>query len=87
MLRGAVTRGSGNVAPDATVEIHNAAGDVVDQVQVDAQGRFEFHVTPGSWGLRAWDPHGRRARSPAEVAEREVEVELRLEPEERRQAS
>jgi hypothetical protein len=60
-LFGRVTVG-GETANGAVVEIHNATDDVVDQVLVDDDGGYEYHLSPGKWRLRAWDPHGHRAQ-------------------------
>ena len=42
-LRGVVTV-EGRPVRDAVVELHNPAGDVLTQVQVDAEGRFVFYL-------------------------------------------
>ena len=44
----------------AVVEISNSQGDIVDQVQVDAAGRYTYHLSSGDWSLRVWDAHGHR---------------------------
>ena len=46
----------------AVVELHNAGGDIVDQVQIDESGRYRYHVSPGEWSLRAWDAMGHGAQ-------------------------
>jgi uncharacterized protein YfaS (alpha-2-macroglobulin family) len=61
-----------------TVELINSAGDIVDQVQVDDDGRFKLHVSPGTWKLSAYDPGGRRVEATTEVADEEAKVELVL---------
>ena len=58
-------------APGATVELHNSSGDVVTQIMVDDDGRFAFHVSQGSWSLKAWDAHGHRGSVPVTLAEGE----------------
>jgi hypothetical protein len=58
-LRGVVTV-EGRPVRDAVVELHNPAGDVLTQVQVDAEGHFVFYLAPGSWSLHSWDGHGHR---------------------------
>ncbi len=68
LLRGLVGR-QGRPVSDAVVELHNAGGDVLTQVQVDAEGRFVFHVTPGRWSLHAWDRRGHRGRADVTVDE------------------
>jgi hypothetical protein len=60
-LRGTVTRKTGEPARTATVELHNSSGDVLDQIVCDDEGRFAYHLVPGSWQLRVWDQHGGRA--------------------------
>ena len=58
-------------ASGATVELHNATGDVVTQVMVDDDGRYAFHVSEGSWSLNAWDAHGHRGSVPVALGEGE----------------
>ena len=58
----------GETAIDGVLELHNAAGDVVDQVVVDDSGRYRFHVSEGKWVLKLWDPNGRRGAAEALVA-------------------
>jgi hypothetical protein len=60
-LSGTVTLPGGEPATDAVVELHNSANDIVDQVQVDDAGAYTYHLAPGRWSLRVWDPHGHRA--------------------------
>ncbi len=59
-LSGNVTVHGGKPAKDATVELHNASGDVLDQVQVDDSGAYMYYLTGGTWELIVWDPHGHR---------------------------
>ncbi len=66
-LRGTVTRESGEPARTATVELHNSRGDVLDQIVCDDEGRFRYHLVPGSWHLRVWDPQGGRAELNVEL--------------------
>jgi hypothetical protein len=85
-LAGTVTLHGDAPARLASVEIHNAAGDIVDQTQVDTEGSFAFHLSPGEWSLRAWDNAGHRARERVRLsgeAERTVTLELRASEEER----
>jgi len=80
-LSGRVLIGNAEVALDAVVELHNSAGDIVDQVQVDSGGLYRFHLSEGSWSLRSWDPHGHRAEGRALVGpDEDVSLDLRLEP-------
>ena len=58
-------------ASGATVELHNATGDVVTQVMVDDDGAYAFHVSEGTWSLNAWDAHGHRGTAPVTLAEGE----------------
>ncbi len=50
-------------ATSAVVEIHNSQGDVLDQVQVDLDGRYTYHLTEGQWTLNVWDAHGHRGKT------------------------
>jgi Carboxypeptidase regulatory-like domain len=64
----------GSAAHAATVELHNSSGDVVDQVVVDDDGRYTYHLSPGSWSLRLWDAHGHTGRSEFTLSEGEEKV-------------
>lgn len=57
----------GEPAKIATVELHNAGGDVVDQIQVDEEGRYTYHVSPGEWSLQVWDAYGHRGAAQVRV--------------------
>ncbi len=59
-LSGRITVEGGRPATDAVVELHNATGDVMDQVRVNDDGRYRFYVSPGIWSLTIWDPYGHR---------------------------
>ena len=78
-LRGHV-KAHGEPAVSAVVELHNAQGDVLDQVQVDGEGAYIYHLVPGQWSLNVWDAHGHRANVKAEITEGDedtvVDVEL-----------
>ena len=67
-LSGLVTA-HGDPALGAVVELHNATGDVVDQVQVDADGRYKYHLAAGRWRLKLWDPHGHRGSAEVTLEE------------------
>ena len=72
-LSGQVTL-HGSVAANATVELHNSAGDVVDQVVIDDDGRYTYHLSPGDWSLRIWDAHGHTGQSEVTLSEGEEKV-------------
>ena len=79
-VSGSVRIGSSSPAVDAVVEVHNSSGDIVDQTAVDAEGRFDYHLSAGTWSLRAWDPHGRRATAEVSLSggeEKVVRLDLR----------
>ena len=61
-----------------TVELINPTGDIVDQVQVDAEGRFLLHVSQGAWRLRAYGPQGQRGETSVEVDTDDATTELAL---------
>jgi hypothetical protein len=64
-------------ATSAVVEIHNSQGDIVDQVQVDDDGRYTFHLTEGKWTLNVWDAHGHRGKTEVSVSDdTSVDVDL-----------
>ncbi|MEA2447162.1 MAG: hypothetical protein QOK47_799 [Actinomycetota bacterium] len=83
-LTGRITVHGDKPADTAVVEIHNSQGDVVDQVQVDADGRYTYHLSAGNWSLNVWDNHGHRGRTTVELTEgSDQKVDLDLdEPEE-----
>ncbi len=62
-LSGVVADQSGAPARDAVVELHNESGDVVDQIAVDDDARYRYHLSPGTWSLRVWDARGGRAEA------------------------
>jgi len=70
-LSGTVKLPDGAPAETAVVELHNAGGDIVDQVQVDEMSRYLFYLRPGSWALRAWDRHGHRGAAQVALEEGE----------------
>ena len=72
-LTGTVTV-HGEAARAATVELHNSSGDVVDQVVVDDDGRYTYHLSPGNWSLRLWDAHGHTGQSEVTLSDGEEKV-------------
>ena len=78
-LTGRITVHGDKPASSAVVEIHNSQGDVVDQVQVDDDGRYTYHLAEGTWTLNVWDSHGHRGNAAVELTEgsdREVNLDL-----------
>ena len=51
------------------MELHNSHGDVLDQVQVDDQGAYIYHLVPGRWQLNIWDAHGHRGTAAVSIEE------------------
>lgn len=76
-LAGQVTT-HGAPATSAVVELHNATGDVVDQVQVDNDGRYTFHLTGGTWKLNVWDAHGHRGSADVDLGEDDATCDVDL---------
>lgn len=70
-LTGRVTVHGDHPATSAVVEVHNSAGDVVDQVQVDSEGRYTYHLAAGDWSLNVWDAHGHRGKAEVSLADGE----------------
>jgi hypothetical protein len=70
-LSGRVTVHGDKVAKTANVELHNSSGDVVDQVSVDEDGGYLYHLAAGTWTLNVWDAHGHRGRAEVEIADGE----------------
>lgn len=61
-LSGRVTvHGGAKAATTATVELRNQAGDTIDQIRVDDDGRYHYHLAAGSWHLNVYDAHGHSA--------------------------
>ena len=61
-----------------TVELINPSGDIVDQVQVDAEGRFLLHVSKGTWKLNAYGPQGQRGQASVEIDSDDVSTQVTL---------
>ena len=62
-----------------SVELHNATDDIVDTVLVDGEGKYAFHLSPGTWRLCAWDVNGCRGDVTVELrsgADRNVDIQL-----------
>jgi hypothetical protein len=70
-LTGAVTVHGSKPATTAVVELHNSTDDVVDQVQVDDDGKYAYHLSSGTWTLRVWDRYGHRGGASITVADGE----------------
>lgn len=51
-LQGRITLDGTDPATGAVVEIHNGQGDILDQVQVDSEGRYRYHLSEGAWVLK-----------------------------------
>jgi hypothetical protein len=86
-LSGSVRSEGSQPVRGAVVELHNSAGDIVDQVQVDDDGRFTYHVSSGAWSLHAWDAAGHTAIKTVTVGEGEdgfVDIDLSTREEEHR---
>ena len=68
-LRGKITVHGDKAATSAVVELHNSQGDVLDQVQVDQDGNYIYHLVPGAWKLNIWDAHGHRGSAAVDINE------------------
>jgi hypothetical protein len=66
-LKGRITVHGDKPATTAVVELHNSQGDVLDQVQVDGDGYFTYHLVEGQWRLNIWDAHGHRGGAQVEL--------------------
>ena len=81
-LTGRITVHGDHPATSAVVELHNSTGDVVDQVQVDGEGRYTYHLSASTWTLNVWDAHGHRGKLEVTLTEDDQNVDLDLhEPE------
>ena len=81
-LSGRITVHGDKPAKGATVELHNSAGDVIDQIQVDDDGRYTYHLKPGDWSMRVWDAHGHRGRATVQLSQDDKTLDVDLdEPE------
>lgn len=65
-------------ARGATVEVHNATGDVVDQVVVNDDGGFTYHLSSGVWTFRVWDAWGHRGDGEITVSDGDTTAPLDL---------
>ena len=66
-LKGRITVHGDKPATTAVVELHNSQGDVLDQVQVDGDGNFLYHLVAGQWNLNIWDAHVHRGTASVEL--------------------
>ena len=81
-LTGTITVHGSKPAKQATVELINETGDVVDQVLVTDDGRYQYHLAQGNWTLNIYDPHGHRGRQNVNLGDEDVTVDVDLhEPE------
>ena len=81
-LHGKITVHGDKPATSAVVELHNSQGDTLDQVQVDDEGNYIYHLVAGDWTLNVWDAHGHRGNSKVELGEDDLVVNVDLdEPE------
>jgi hypothetical protein len=81
-LTGRITVHGDHPATSAVVEVHNSTGDVVDQVQVDGDGRYKYHLSANTWTLNVWDAHGHRGKQEVTLGEDDQNVDIDLqEPE------
>jgi hypothetical protein len=78
-LTGRITVHGDHPATSAVVEVHNSQGDVVDQVQVDADGRYNYNLSAGSWTLNVWDAHGHRGRHEVTLSDDDQTADVDLE--------
>ena len=78
-LTGQVTVNGDEPADSAVVEIHNSQGDVLDQVQVDTEGRFTYHLTAGKWTLNVWDAKGHRGKCSITLEDKDKTCDVILE--------
>ncbi|HET7481619.1 MAG TPA: DUF1416 domain-containing protein [Actinomycetota bacterium] len=85
VLKGRITVHGSRPATTAVVELHNPQGDVLDQVQVDEDGYYTYHLVPGGWVLNVWDAHGHRGRAQVDLPQSNtdfvVDVDLEEPPE------
>ena len=77
-LSGRVSLGDGSAATSAVVEVHNSQGDVVDQVQVDDDGRYTYHLSEGTWSLNIWDNQGNRGQVEVQLGGDDTERDLQI---------
>lgn len=81
-LTGTITVHGDKPAKQATVELINETGDVVDQILVSDDGRYAYHLAAGNWTLNIYDPHGHRGREHVHLGDEDVTVNVDLgEPE------
>ena len=81
-LTGTITVHGDKPAKQATVELINETGDVVDQILVSDDGRYAYHLAAGNWTLNIYDPHGHRGREAVHLGDEDVTLNVDLgEPE------
>jgi carboxypeptidase family protein len=81
-LTGTITVHGSKPAKLATVEVINEGGDVVDQIVVSDDGKYQYHLAAGNWTLNIYDPHGHRGRQDVQLGDDDATVNVDLsEPE------
>jgi hypothetical protein len=81
-LTGTITVHGDKPAKQATVELINETGDVVDQILVSDDGRYAYHLAAGNWTLNIYDPHGHRGREVVHLGDEDITLNVDLgEPE------
>jgi hypothetical protein len=76
---GTVRLAGGGSAADATVEVHNASGDVVDQIRTTGDGAFTYYLSPGKWTFKTYDTRGHRGSEEVVLTEDDATVGVDLE--------
>jgi hypothetical protein len=79
LLSGTVKHQDGSAAAGATVEVHNARGDVVDQVRTTDEGAFTYYLNPGRWTLKTYDARGHRGNQEVAISEGDATMRVDLE--------
>jgi hypothetical protein len=78
-VEGIVKYEDGRLATEATVEVHNSTGDIVDQLRTADGGAFTYYLCPGPWNFFTYDGEGHRGNARVTLAEGDAAVRVDVE--------
>jgi hypothetical protein len=77
-VTGTVKHEKGGPVAGATVEVHNSAGDIVDQVRTADDGTFTYHLSLGNWVFKTYDGDSHRGERTVTLKESDATISVDL---------